>query len=121
MGVILDILRRERVVVVIRDAEVDTIQHEIRALYDGGLRVFEITMEAPQALQALTVAQRLLPEDALLGAGTVFNADTATDALDAGAKFVVSPILRNDVARVVVARDAACMLGGMTPTEIYAA
>lgn len=121
MSAILDILRRERVVVVIRDAAVDTIRHEIGALYDGGLRVFEITMEAPQALQALTVAQRLLPEDALLGAGTVFNADTATKALDAGARFVVSPILRKDIARLVITRDAVCMLGGMTPTEIYEA
>lgn len=121
MGAIVDRLRRERVVAVIRGAEVETIEHEISALYEGGLRVFEITMEAPQALRALTIAQRLLAEDALLGAGTVFNADTATGALDAGARFVVSPILCKDVAHLVVARGAACMLGGMTPTEIYEA
>ncbi len=121
MGEMLELLRRERVVVVIRGAEAKTIERVIRALYDGGLRLFEITMEAPEALEALTSARRRLPTDALLGAGTIFDADTAANALDAGAQFVVSPILRKDVARLVVARGALCMLGGMTPTEIYEA
>lgn len=121
MGEILDALRRERVVVVIRGARVETIEREISALYDGGLRIFEITMEAPEALGALAGARRMLPADALLGAGTIFSVDTATSALDAGARFVVSPILRKDVARSVIAHGAACMLGGMTPTEIYEA
>lgn len=121
MSEIVDTLRRERVVVVIRGAEVETIEREIRALHEGGLHVFEITMEAPEALGALARARRTLPEDALLGAGTIFNANTAASALDAGSQFVVSPIVRKDVARLVVARGAACMLGGMTPTEIYEA
>lgn len=121
MSEMLDTLRRQRVVVVIRGAEVTTIEREISALYDGGLRVFEITMEAPEALQALAGARRMIPADAVLGAGTVFSAETASNALDAGATFIVSPVLRRDVAQLAVMRGAPCMLGGMTPTEIYEA
>lgn len=121
MGEILDTLSRERVVVVIRGADAETVERTLGALYEGGLRVFEITMEAPGALAALARARRALPADAALGAGTVFTTDTAASALDAGATFVVSPILRGDVARLVIERGAGCMLGGMTPTEIYEA
>lgn len=121
MSEILDALRRERVVVVMRGTSAETVEHELSSLYDGGLRVFELTMEASGALAALARARRILPPDAVLGAGTVFTTETASTALDAGARFVVSPIVRRDVARLVIVHGAVCMLGGMTPTEIYEA
>jgi 2-dehydro-3-deoxyphosphogluconate aldolase / (4S)-4-hydroxy-2-oxoglutarate aldolase len=121
VGELLDTLRRERVVVVIRGAEVATIEREVSALYEGGLRIFEITMEAPEALDALASLRRALPKDAVLGAGTVFTPATASNAMEAGASFVVSPVLRRDVAQLVLSRGVPCLLGGMTPTEIYEA
>ncbi len=62
---ILEVLRRERVVVVIRGAEATTLGQELRALYEGGLRIFEVTVEAPGAISALASVREQLPQDAV--------------------------------------------------------
>jgi 2-dehydro-3-deoxyphosphogluconate aldolase / (4S)-4-hydroxy-2-oxoglutarate aldolase len=118
---ILEILQRERVVVVIRGAEAATLGQELRALYEGGLRIFEVTVEAPGAINALTSVREQLPQDALLGAGTVLDAGTASLVVAAGAQFVVSPIILKEVCQVTRAHGVPCILGGSTPTEIHAA
>src|SRR5436853_3019236 len=74
----LEVLQRERVVVVIRSAESATLGQELRALYEGGLRVFEVTFEAPGAIDAFSSVREQLPDDALLGAGTVLDPGTAS-------------------------------------------
>lgn len=117
----LETLQRERVVVVIRGAAPETLAQELRALYEGGLRIFEVTMEAEGALNALRSVRASLPPDALLGAGTVLDVPGAVQAIDAGARFIVSPILLEDVCSVVRARGLPCVLGAMTPTEIHRA
>jgi 2-dehydro-3-deoxyphosphogluconate aldolase/(4S)-4-hydroxy-2-oxoglutarate aldolase len=117
----VEVLRCERVVVVIRGAEPATLEQELRALYEGGLRIFEVTMEASGALSALGSVRAGLPSDALLGAGTVLDVTGAALAIDAGARFIVSPILLEDVCSVARARGVACVLGAMTPTEIHRA
>lgn len=118
---ILEMLQRERVVVVIRGAEAATLGQELRALYEGGLRIFEITVEAPGAINALSGMREQLPQDVLLGAGTVLDPGTASLVVAAGAQFVVSPVLLKDVCQVARAHGVPCMLGGMTPSEIHAA
>ncbi len=108
-------------IVVIRDAQPATLGSLLDALYGGGLRLFEVTMEAPNALDAFASVRDQLPQDVLLGAGTVLDAETAAQAIAAGAQFVVSPILLKDISDVAYAHSVPCMLGGMTPTEIYTA
>ncbi|GAC1349335.1 MAG: bifunctional 4-hydroxy-2-oxoglutarate aldolase/2-dehydro-3-deoxy-phosphogluconate aldolase [Ktedonobacteraceae bacterium] len=121
MANFLEVLQRERVVVVIRGAQAATLSQTIRALYEGGLRIFEITVETANAINAFSNVREQLPQDALLGVGTVLDPGTAALAVAAGAEFVVSPILLADVCRVARAHGVPCMLGGMTPTEIHAA
>jgi 2-dehydro-3-deoxyphosphogluconate aldolase/(4S)-4-hydroxy-2-oxoglutarate aldolase len=57
----------------------------------------------------------------LIGAGTVLDAQTANDVMDAGARFVVSPTLEPDVIRCCVERDVVCVPGAFSPTEILQA
>lgn len=121
MSNFLEALQRERIVVVIRGAESSTLAQALRALYEGGLRIFEITVEAPGAIDALSSVRQQLPEDALLGAGTVLDAGTAALTVAAGARFIVSPILSLEVCHAARAHGVPCMLGGMTPTEIHTA
>lgn len=120
-GSFIATLRRERVVVVMRNTAAETILPELRALYDGGLRVFEITVEAPGALAALGHAREQLPGDALLGAGTVLDGGTAGAAIAAGARFLVSPVLARGVAHVARAHGVPAVLGAMTPSEVHRA
>jgi len=69
-----------------------------KALVEGGLNVLEITLRSPVALEAIrTISGEV--EGALVGAGTVINAEQFVDAADAGAKFVVSPGLTEEVVR----------------------
>lgn len=118
---LLETLRRERVVVVMRQTSSDTIVPTLQALYEGGLRLFEITVEAPGALAALDLARQRLPSDALLGAGTVLEGGTAAAAIAAGARFLVSPVLARSAMAAARARGIPCLLGGMTPSEVHRA
>jgi len=69
-----------------------------KALVEGGLDVLEITLRSPVALDAIAKIAAEVP-GALVGAGTVTNANQFADAANAGAKFVVSPGLTEEVVR----------------------
>ena len=121
MTKLLETFARERVVVVIRGAEASTLGAVLRALYEGGLRIFEVTVEAPGAIEAFSSVRAQMPDDVLLGAGTVLDVGTAALVLAAGARFVVSPVLLKDVCDVALAHGVPCVLGAMTPGEVHAA
>jgi 2-dehydro-3-deoxyphosphogluconate aldolase/(4S)-4-hydroxy-2-oxoglutarate aldolase len=91
------------------------------ALIAGGISAIEITMSTPDAISAIQTASREFAGVALIGVGTVLNAETTRRAIDAGAQFVVSPITRREIA--TAARDAGkpVMLGACTPTEAQTA
>lgn len=108
------------VVPVIRGATVDNIISLALALQRGGIPIIEITMETPGALAALGTAAAEL-EDILVGAGTVLDAETARQAIAAGARFIVSPSLSIDVIQVTKQCHIVSIAGGLTPTEIVTA
>ena len=86
------------------------------ALVAGGLPIAEITFRtaaAEQAIRALAARSGLL-----VGAGTVLNVDTARRAVDAGAKFIVSPGFNPKVVGWCVSNQAPIMPGAATPTDI---
>ena len=87
------------------------------ALIAGGIRAIEITMTTPDAIEALGAAAGQLGDRALLGVGTVLDADTCRAAISAGAQFVVSPIMRPVIADAAHSREKIVMLGAYTPTE----
>jgi 2-dehydro-3-deoxyphosphogluconate aldolase/(4S)-4-hydroxy-2-oxoglutarate aldolase len=80
------------------------------ALVKGGLPVLEVTLRTPRALQVLTAMTAI--EGAIVGAGTVLNEAQLDQALDAGARFIVSPGLTDGLARAAAARRA-CFLPGV--------
>lgn len=80
------------------------------ALVKGGLPVLEVTLRTPGALQVLTAMMGI--EGAIVGAGTVLNESQLDHALDAGARFIVSPGLTERLARAAAARKA-CFLPGV--------
>ena len=78
------------VVAVVRLTDPGVGEQVARALMSGGVDAIEITMTVPRAEELIATLVKALPE-ALIGAGTVTDADTARAVIDAGAKFVVSP------------------------------
>lgn len=90
------------------------------ALIDGGVTVIEVTMTVPRAAELIADLSRALPR-ALIGAGTVTDPDAARAVMDAGAKFVVSPVFRPRIVEACHERDVPCFPGCFSPTEILAA
>lgn len=89
------------------------------ALLAGGLRSAEVTFRTPAAAAAIeAIAER---GDLLVGAGTVLTPDQVDEAVDAGARFVVSPGLGEEVARRCTERDVPYLPGAATATEIQRA
>jgi len=91
-------------------------------LIAAGLRVAEITLTVPNAIDAIArLARRTGEQRALIGAGTVTTADAARDAIRAGAEFIVSPCLIPEVIDVATAEHVPVIPGALTPTEILQA
>jgi len=78
-------------------------------------------MSTPNAFRAIESASRHFGREALIGVGTVLDAQTAETAITAGAEFVVTPITRKEIATVARAHNKPVMLGAYTPTEAQAA
>ncbi|HVW73866.1 MAG TPA: bifunctional 4-hydroxy-2-oxoglutarate aldolase/2-dehydro-3-deoxy-phosphogluconate aldolase [Rhizomicrobium sp.] len=88
-----------------------------KALVEGGLNILEITLRSPVALEAIrTISGEV--KDAIVGAGTVINAEQFVDAAEAGAKFVVSPGLTEEVFRASRDHLLPLLPGVATASEI---
>lgn len=87
----------------------------------GGLRAVEVTYTVPGAAAALAALRAQLPEDVLLGAGTVTTPDEAREAVRCGAAFLVSPHLAEDVLREARALGVPYLPGVLTPSEVMRA
>ncbi len=105
-------------VVVIKElSEVDVI---LPALKKSGINCAEITFRTSCAAEAIEYAVKNYP-DMNVGAGTVINAEQCEKALQAGARFIVSPGLSASVAKICKLRGVPYYPGCVTPTEIMAA
>lgn len=93
----------------------------IRALYKGGVRVFEYTNRGAAALENFKIFKEALKtemQDLFLGIGTIKTAEQAKDFIAAGADFIVCPIVNPEVAKVTHEAGLLWIPGCMTPTEI---
>lgn len=86
------------------------------ALVAGGLRVLEVTLRTPQAIEAIAEMKRV--PGAIVGAGTVTNADECTMAAEAGVKFIVSPGLTDNLAHAVRETNIPFLPGIATAGDI---
>lgn len=105
-------------VVVIND-EKETIEI-LSKLREGGINCAEITFRTACAKEAIVIGTKAF-EDMNIGAGTVINAEQAKSAVQAGAKFIVSPGFSDEVARYCTDEKIPYYPGCVTPTEIMRA
>lgn len=108
-------------VAVVRLESAERLRRVVDALVEGGIRAIEVTMTMRGALEALAACSAPLGDSAVIGAGTVLDAETARLVVSAGARFVVSPILCPDVVRICRHYDVVSIPGAFTPTEIVSA
>lgn len=115
-----EILRR-KAVAVIRIKETEKLKKVINAIYEGGISVAEITMTVPNAIELIKKMCKDVDKNVIIGVGSVLNTKTAEEAINAGAKYVVSPILKKEIIETAHKLNVPAMPGCFTPTEIQTA
>jgi 2-dehydro-3-deoxyphosphogluconate aldolase/(4S)-4-hydroxy-2-oxoglutarate aldolase len=107
------------IVLVVRAEKADErMMAAIRAVVEGGVEAVEITFSVPGAVSVIEKLKDEFGDQVLLGAGTVLNPSDAVAAVNAGARYVVSPSTNVEVVSITRRLDAAPIPGAFTPTEI---
>lgn len=119
---VLQTVTADRALTVVRAAAIPDVTALAGALVAGGIRTLELTFTTPNVLRYVTEAAGSADRTGVvIGVGTVMSAADAQAAIDAGARFVVTPGLRPEVAAVAVAAGIPVFPGALTPTEVAAA
>ena len=105
------------VVAVLRGVEADQLIEITEALREGGVTAVEITADTPDVAEKLGDVAGSFDDEVVVGTGTVLDSETARTTLMAGAEFVVSPSLHEDVIETCNRYGAVTAPGVMTPTE----
>ncbi|MBU2491620.1 MAG: bifunctional 4-hydroxy-2-oxoglutarate aldolase/2-dehydro-3-deoxy-phosphogluconate aldolase [Bacteroidetes bacterium] len=114
---ILKTIFEEKVVAVVRVEEPEKLKKVIQAIYNGGVKIIEITMTVPNAISMIEKMSAEFGNKVLIGVGSVTDKQTAADAISAGANYVVSPVTKKEVVETVLKLDKPVMPGAFTPTE----
>ena len=109
------------VIAIVRVATAQEALDVCNAVAEGGVKAIEVTMTVPGAIDTIKEFKKIAPNDILLGAGTVLDAETARTVILNGAEFIVSPNLNIEVIRMAHRYGKLVIPGTFTPTEILAA
>jgi 2-dehydro-3-deoxyphosphogluconate aldolase / (4S)-4-hydroxy-2-oxoglutarate aldolase len=109
------------IIPVVRASSPELAINAARAVCAGGIPIIELTMTVPGAIEVIRELKRSMDGDVLIGAGTVLDAKTAAQCLEAGAQFLVSPGFDRGTVRFAKREGALIMAGALTPTEVIAA
>lgn len=121
MSKLLEELLEHKIVAIMRGIKDGRADDTARALIDGGIRLMEITMNTEGAATMINRWRNRFGEEARIGAGTVIDVETAKKAVEAGAQFLISPNLDEEVIAYGRKQGVSVWPGVMTPTEIVKA
>ena len=109
------------IVPVVRAASAELAMRAARAVCAGGIPIIELTMTVPGAVEAIRELKKTMGAGVLIGAGTVLDAESAAECLDAGAEFLVSPGFDRETVEFAKSKGTLIMAGALTPTEVITA
>jgi 2-dehydro-3-deoxyphosphogluconate aldolase/(4S)-4-hydroxy-2-oxoglutarate aldolase len=112
-------LMKMPVVGIVRNMGMDDFREMLPIYIEAGLTTIEITLNTPEALNMIADANREYPDQLLTGAGTICNEEDLRAALDAGAKFIVTPITDTRIIELCRKKEIPVFPGAFTATEIY--
>jgi 2-dehydro-3-deoxyphosphogluconate aldolase/(4S)-4-hydroxy-2-oxoglutarate aldolase len=115
------IIEDDGVIAVVRLHDLTQAVPLAKALVAGGVRAVEFTFTNPAAADAISAARNAVGSRALIGAGSVLDAETARVAILAGAAYVVTPTVSLPVIGLCQRYGVATIIGALTPTEILTA
>lgn len=113
--------RRMPLVAILRGLEPDQASSVGLALYASGFRTLEVPLNRPGALDCIATLVRTLPDDVLVGGGTMLTVADVDAVHAAGGRLMVSPNCNGPVIAHAAARGMLCAPGVATPSEAFAA
>jgi len=110
-----------RACAVLRTPTSEACPKAMQACIDGGFKIVEFTLTTPNCLDHLSDFREKYDGDVMVGCGTIMNTDDAEAAVDAGAEFIITPVMLPDVIEWCAARNIVSVPGCQTPTELVTA
>ncbi len=118
---VLQRIRATGLIPVVRAESADLAMRAVEAIKAGGVDVLEVTMTVPGAIDVIAKLAATFGTEVVIGAGTVLDPDTANKCVQAGAQFIVSPVLKEETIAFCRRNDVAVFPGALTPTEVVRA
>ncbi len=112
----LEEIKKNKVIAVIRAETPDIALEFARGCIDGGIKVIEVTFSFSRVERIITELSK--SEDVFVGAGTLLDSTMAQRALEAGAKFLVSPHVDDDILELAKSEKVPTIQGALTSSEI---
>ena len=116
-----DILEAMPVVAILRGIRPEEVVAIGQVIYEQGIRCIEVPLNSPSPLDSIGALSASMPDDCLIGAGTVLSAKDVIDVKAAGGKLIVTPNTVDAVIRTAVGEGMVIMPGVATPTEAFRA
>jgi len=110
-----------RACAVLRTPTSEACPKAMQACIDGGFKIVEFTLTTPDCLDHLSAFRSKYDGDVMVGCGTIMNTADAERAVDAGAEFIITPVMLPDVITWCAERNIVCVPGCQTPTELVSA
>lgn len=122
-GQIVEAIKQNKIIAIIRGVEEDKIANLLSALYQGGVRAAEFAFEGDgkKTAQTIKFAVDNFGDKMYIGAGTVTDSDRLELALKAGAGYVITPVCDTSFVSRCKAQGICTIVGALTPTEIKTA
>ncbi len=121
MSKLLSKIKELPILGILRGISEEHLEPLTEAIISSGLKSVEITMNTPNATALLKKIIALSSGRLIIGAGTVLNSQELSDALEAGARFIVTPSTVKEVVEYCSANSIPVFPGALTPTEIHKA
>lgn len=121
MSIILTRIRELPIIGILRGIKEEHLHDLTDTIISSGLRTVEITMNTPHAANLISKLVSVSGDNLLIGAGTILNRHDLFDALEAGAKFIVTPTITEEVIEYCYLNSVPVFPGALTPTEIHRA
>ncbi len=113
----IEAIYKNKIVAVIRAEEAKEAIEKAKAMHEGGIRVFEITVEHKNVLPAIEEINNL--ENSVVMAGGVITAMSAQEAIEHGAKLIISPVFQLNLAKYCLGNKIPHIATVSTPNEAY--
>jgi 2-dehydro-3-deoxyphosphogluconate aldolase/(4S)-4-hydroxy-2-oxoglutarate aldolase len=118
---IINAICENKIIAIIRGIGKEKILKTAEALLKGGLNIMEVTLNRDDAFDCIKLVESEFQNRVIIGAGTVLTQEQVEKSYDAGAKFIVSPNIDEQVIAAAKKANMVSIPGALTPSEIYRA